>query len=477
MIRSSNAIESGQGAIARGPSREASSRPAFIIMMVFLVMGFLTAGGARDDLLSLLVWRPISMVVLALALAIGWREAWLNGRALLALALSVVGLTALHLVPLPPAVWTALPGRDILVSIYRDAGMALPWQPLSVAQARTWNALFSLAAPVAALVLVLTLDANSQRKLMLALIALGFVSGIIGMLQALGPAQGMLYFYRITNNGVSVGLFANRNHQAAFLAVMFPLIAANLSLFTGKPEQLFFHRAIAIAGGVLLVPLILMTGSRAGLVLGVAGIASAWWVFQSPVARVRSAERKTDNRKRLIGFCLAGVLLVFSIIVALRTPALQRLVETDPADELRFSALPIIVQAIGRFFPFGSGAGTFVEVYQIFEPNKFINPSYFNHAHNDFAELLLTTGLPGVALIFWAGFLGLASLVSLFRSRGLKPGERGFQAQVMGRAGFSIVAMLALYSAADYPLRVPSLMLLVAVAAAWCSVAYKAARK
>lgn len=477
MIRSSDAVESGQGAVARRAPKEASSRPAFIILMVLLVTGFLTAGGARDDLLSLLVWRPISMVALALAVAIGWRVAWLNGRALLALALSVVGLIALHLLPLPPAVWTALPGRDILVSIYRDAGMALPWQPLSVAQARTWNALFSLAAPVAAVVLVLTLDANSQRKLMLALIWLGFLSGIIGMLQALGPSQGPLYFYRITNNGVSVGLFANRNHQAAFLAAMFPLIAANLSLFKGKPEQLFFHRAIALAGALLLVPLILMTGSRAGIVLGVVGIAAAWWVFRSPVAKVRSAERKTDNRKRLIGFGLAGVLLVFSIIVAMRTPALQRLVETDPADELRISALPIIAQAIERFFPFGSGAGTFVEVYQIFEPNKFITAMYFNHAHNDFAELLLTTGLPGAALIVWAGFLGLASLRSLFRSRNLKPGERGFQAQVLGRAGFSIVAMLALYSAADYPLRVPSLLLLVAVAAAWCSAAHTAARK
>jgi O-antigen ligase len=466
-----NTMDSKQGGGAN------PSRIAYLVLMLLLVAGFLFAGGARDDLLSLLVWRPLSMVVLAIALVVGWRAAWLNGRAVVALALSVVGLTALHLVPLPPAIWTALPGRDILVSIYRDAGMALPWQPLSVAQARTWNALFSLAAPVAALVLVLNLDAQGQRKLMLALIALGFVSGIIGMLQALGPAQGPLYFYRITNNGVSVGLFANRNHQAAFLAAMFPLIAANLSLFKGKPEQLFFHRAIAIAGGLLLVPLILMTGSRAGIVLGIVGIASAWWVFRSPVAHVRSAERKTDNRKRLIGFGLAGVLLVFSIIVAMRTPALQRLVETDPADELRLSALPIIVQAIERFFPFGSGAGTFVEVYQIFEPNKFVTAFYFNHAHNDFAELLLTTGLPGVALIIWAAFLGLASLRSLFRSRGEKPGERGFQAQVLGRAGFSIIAMLALYSAADYPLRVPSLMLLVAVAAAWCSAAYKAARK
>src|SRR3989344_877588 len=267
-----NKLEIRQG--VRGDS----GRAAYLVLLVLVITGFLVAGGARDDLLSLLFWRPLSMVVLAIALVIGWRAAWLNGRAVLALALAVVGLTALHLVPLPPAIWTALPGRDIIVSIYRDAGMALPWQPLSA-------------------------------------------------------AQGPFYFYRITNNGVSVGLFANRNHQAAFLAAMFPLIAANLSLFKGKPEQLFFQRAIAIAGGLLLVPLILMTGSRAGLAVGVIGMASAWWVLRSPTAQVRSAERKTDNRKRLIGFCLTGVLLLFSIIVALRTPALQRLFQTDPADE------------------------------------------------------------------------------------------------------------------------------------------------
>ncbi len=461
----------------RQGQREGSSRVAYLVLMVLLVAGFLVAGGARDDLLSLLFWRPLSMVILALALVIGWREAWLSGRAALTLALSVVGLTVLHLVPLPPAIWTALPGRDILVSIYRDAGMALPWQPLSVAQARTWNALFSLAAPVAALVLALTLDAHSQRRLLLALLALGFLSGIIGMLQALGPAQGPFYFYRITNNGVSVGLFANRNHQAAFLAAMYPLIAANLSLFKGKPEQLFFHRAIAIAGGLLLVPLILMTGSRAGLALGLIGIASAWWVFRSPVAQVRSAEKKTESRKRLISFGLVGILLVFSAIVAVRAPALQRLIETDPADELRITALPIVFEAIERFFPFGSGLGTFVEVYQIFEPDRLITPSYFNHAHNDFAELLLTAGIPGVLLLLWAAVLGLLCLRALLRSRSTKLNDPGFQAQVLGRAGFSIVTMLALYSAADYPLRVPSLMLLAMIAVAWCSNAYRATRK
>ncbi len=463
-------------------SQQSSVTPSFLRsplmgLVGLLVAGFWMAGGARDDLISLLVWRPLSMIVLALAIAACWPTAWRNGRSLLTFALAAVALPVLHLIPLPPALWTSLPGRDLVVDIYRDAGIALSWQPLSLAQARTWNALFSLGAPFAALVLALSIDAPKHRRVVFALLALGFTSGIIGMLQAIGPAQGPLYFYRITNNGLGVGLFANRNHQAAFLAAMYPLLAANLSLFKGKPEQLFFHRAIAIAAGLFLIPLILMTGSRAGIILGLLGIASAWWVYRSPVAKLRSAERKTEVRTRMIGFGLVAVLVAFAVIVAARTPAVGRLVETDPAGELRVIALPVIMDAVERFFPFGSGLGTFVETYQIFEPNRLITANYFNHAHNDFVELLLTAGIPGALLILWAAVLGFMALRSQFKLRAMTSDAPGFQAQVLGRAGLAIIVMLALNSAADYPLRVPSLMLLAAVAAAWCSNARRAEQK
>ena len=242
------------------PAQAQASFPAYILSFAFLVFGFLVAGGARDDLVSLLLWRPFSMVLLALSVALYWRTSWANGRALLIFALAIVALPALQLVPLPPAVWTSLPGRELLVAIYRDAGMALPWQPLSVAQARTWNALFSLAAPLALLVAALSLHDHWQRRLVVVLIVIGFISGIIGVVQAIGPAKGPLYFYRITNNGLSVGLFANRNHQAMFLAMIIPLLAANLSFFKGKPDQLLFRRAITIAGGLMLLPLISVMG-------------------------------------------------------------------------------------------------------------------------------------------------------------------------------------------------------------------------
>ena len=162
-------------------------RQAFIIALILLASGFLIVGSGRDDLVSLLLWRPLSALLLCLAVVTCGAEAWHRGRALFLFALAVALLTALRLVPLPPAIWTALPGSEVIVSVYRSAGMELPWQPLTVAQARTWNALFSLMGPSAVLVDVLVLDMQRHRQLLLLLIGIGFLSGIIGMIQAIGP--------------------------------------------------------------------------------------------------------------------------------------------------------------------------------------------------------------------------------------------------------------------------------------------------
>lgn len=455
----------------------APDRASFGVAVMLLVSAFLMVGSGRDDLLSLLVWRPLSAFLLALSIVLSGTEAWRRGKAVLIFGAAVFALMTAHLIPLPPEIWTKLPGRDLLVKIYEVSGIALPWQPLSMAQARTWNALFSLAGPAALLITTLALDRRRHQQLLQLILGIGFLSGIWGLLQALGPANGILYFYKITNQGVSVGLFANRNHQAALLATMYPLLAAHLSLFKGAPDRLFFYRSMTIAGACLLVPLILMTGSRAGLILAVIGIAFAWWVYKKPIAQGRVGGIRSEHRSRLVAVGFAVMLLLVVAMVAIRTPALGRLLDTDAASELRVQAFPVIMEAVEAFFPFGSGIGTFVEAYQLFEPDSFVSPSYFNHAHNDLIELLMTGGLPAALLVVWAALLGVMAFIALSRRRAAGHDEADFAVQVMGRAGFAVLTMLALASVVDYPLRVPSLMLYAAVATAWCSNAYRLTRK
>ena len=154
-----------------------------------------------------------------------------------------------------------------------------------------------------------------------------------------------------------------------------------------------------------------------------------------------------------------------------RAEAIERLLSADATEDLRWATLGPIINAAWQYFPIGSGIGSFVEVYQVHEPASALVINYVNHAHNDWVEILLTTGLPGAllaGLALWGYFKGAWSVVGRERSAG-----RDAQ---FARLGAVILGMLAFASLTDYPLRVPSLSCLFVVAAVWLSEGRKTGR-
>jgi O-antigen ligase len=135
--------------------------------------------------------------------------------------------------------------------------------------------------------------------------------------------------------------------------------------------------------------------------------------------------------------------------------ALQR---SAIASDARFSFWPLVVSAAGQFQPFGSGIGTFVPAYQMFEPRSALAPLFVIHAHNDYLELALEAGFPGIALclvgIVWLGFAGFRALSGFSRFGA----ERGY--------AVTILAAIALHSLVDFPLRTIAVSCLFAACAA-----------
>ncbi|MBX9898348.1 MAG: O-antigen ligase family protein [Qipengyuania sp.] len=444
------------------------AQPVFVLLAILVGVQFLIGGASRDDVVSLMVLRPLNVLILALSIFWGWRLAWQHSRPLLIFGLATVGLTLIHLVPLPPALWTALPGRDIVADIFDAAKVPLPWQPISLAQIRTWNALFFLAGPLAALILTAGLGRFANGLVLRALIAIGLISGLIGLLQAIGPVKGPLYFYRITNFGDGVGLFSNRNHQAVFIAAMFPLLAAHFSLWRANADRLMFQKVLTASVALFFVPLILVSGSRIGLILGAFALGLAAWVYSPPQAvgrRDSLALYRRLTRTASIGAAVLGVALLS--IVAVRARLLERLFASDPSTEIRVQALPTNLEIAGAFFPIGSGIGSFVEVYRYFEPDALLNERYLNHAHNDFLEAVMTAGLPGLLLIVAALSMGLLGALRLARAGRVAVGSPVRSEIILGRAGIATLFLLALASVTDYPLRVPSLAVVAAISATW----------
>ena len=445
--------------VTRSLFKNASVAAPFWVMVLFLVLLFLTGGGARSDIQSLVILRPAAAVVIGYAL---WGLTWEQVRPfrfLLYFSGAIVLLVALHLIPLPPAIWGALPGRGLSVEIDRVAQLGDVWRPLSLVPSETWNALYALLIPAALLLLAIRLTREQRFALLPVMILLGLFSGFIGLLQAIGPNDSPLYLYRITNNGAAVGLFANRNHQAMMLACLFPMLAVFASVGVQTVEQARLRGWLSLAAGGFLVPLLLVTGSRAGLILAVIGLASVPLIYRRPeISRPPKRKINRFDPRVLIGVGAILTLATLTMIMS-RAQSIDRIVAPDSIEELRFAIWPYITNLVGKYFPVGSGIGSFVDVYQINEPTALLSVDYVNHAHNDWLEILLTGGLPALILL-------IIAVIAWVRAAFAMSGGSARDV-VFGKLGLAVALILALASVGDYPLRVPIMASFIVLAAIW----------
>jgi O-antigen ligase len=215
----------------------------------------------------------------------------------------------------------------------------------------------------------------------------------------------------------------------------------------------------------VLIPLILITGSRAGVVLSVVGFAWAALIFKTPSSRVIRGEEPGTRRLVVSGVALYGLGIAFLAAILARAEALERLLGGDDGGISRVKIWAITVQQAKEFFPFGTGFGNFAEMFRIVETNEMLSPFYINRAHNDWLELLLSGGLPAFALLALFLVWWLRCARSLLRKT-----VRRTTAGRLGVTGLAISSILGLASTVDYPLRVPSLACLFIVGLVWISV-------
>jgi len=411
----------------------------------------LTGGSSQPAVASLQILRPIAILVSAYACFMMQAEHWRQHRAIFVVLGAVILLTVLHLVPLPPNIWHALPGRALIRDIDVVVGAENNWRPLSMVPADTWNALYALAVPAAVVLLVAQLDRAADTRILVVLIVLIAMSGGIGLIQSIGID---LRVYRSADMGG--GLLANRNHQAVMLVLLFPMLAAVARIKraeTGGPAVIILSVSLA----VIAIPLILVTGSRSGFLVAILALPIvAYVVFEPGVVRSWGA--------RGFGLRVGGVLGVAAILVGLmafvaRDSALSRL--QGVVGDTRIPIWNSIVAALPTYLPWGTGAGSYARAYQVHEPYRLLRPGFSNHAHNDYLEVLFTAGVPGVLILLVAVAL---FAIALTRAAG-RPGSDG----LFNRLGVATVAILAIASMTDYPIRTPFISAVFAVAAVWAS--------
>jgi O-antigen ligase len=408
--------------------------PAYLFLCLIL-------GGSPQGLWGNAILQLLAVAIIAWAL-IERREESLPPLAkqlliIIALALSLI---LIQMLPLPAAIWTALPGREFVVRGFEILGIAPGAMPISLAPYDSMATLLALLPPLGMLAAIIGLRAYSTAWLAAALVAGAMAGVLLGILQVSSPSPetSSWYLYRVSNFGLATGLFANSNHMANLLLVTIPFVAAVGATLRERAADVRMRSAglaVASSGLVLAIVGLILNQSLAGIGLGVPVVLASLLILLGPSG--------VWTRRWLMAIGVGGLAAIALLWASPISSPLNKLgASTSIATRHEIAANSLALA--GEFAPIGTGLGTFPRFYSMSEDPTKVDRYYVNHAHNDYLELAVETGVPGLLLIllflaWWAVAVG----------RMLQSAA----ADQFALASAIASAAILLHSVVDYPLR------------------------
>lgn len=403
-----------------------------------LTAALLGGGGSRFPMQEMLVYLS---ALPALYLAFSKNNAPLQDARLRYakwFIIAIISIVVIQLIPLPPFIWQSLPGREVLAEAATIIGAANEWRPLSIDSAHTISASLYIIVPFTAFLAVMTLHAEDQTSLIWCLFAAAIAHIMISLGQTLSGGESF-YMYQTTHKGLPIGIFANRNHIALFLLLSIILLpsafAPRLSSAPIVKLMLFWCTAIVFTIAIIA------TNSRAVTVLLLLTL-----TFLAIISLPTQHRRK--GMMAIIMAVMAASALIWAAWQSNNLGSLQGLSDRFQQEEdYRYEFWPETLTTAAHYFPIGSGIGTFDEAFRSQESLDIVGTHFVNHAHNDYVELVIENGVIGLALIAAIFTILLPAIRSAVRNHNLQ------KAPDLPLLASWAIAMIALHSMVDYPLR------------------------
>jgi len=303
-----------------------------------------------------------------------------------------ISLILFQLLPLPKTIMSLI--SPATASLYQKFSFnSVNAYTISIYADSTINMLLQFLACFFVFFVVLNYidDEKKIKRLIFMIILSGFIYSFYGIIK------------RLTALGPEFSTFTNRNHFSAYVQMIIPL-SITYSL-TGTSRSLRY--LIIFMASVMTLALFLCL-SRAGII--------SFFLSAFLLLFLLRAKKSIRNR---IGVIIIVVLILSVIIgVAGLSPVIQRLgTLRSPFEPLSFR-LDLIKDSLKiiKDFPlWGIGFGALGEIFQKYRSIRI--PESFSFSHNEPAQLMAETGMPGFFLIFLFLFFYIKKILALFFRR------------------------------------------------------------
>ncbi|MEW5902335.1 MAG: O-antigen ligase family protein, partial [Acidobacteriota bacterium] len=161
---------------------------------------------------------------------------------------------------------------------------------------------------------------------------------------------------------------------------------------------------------------------------------------------VSGERRRRQRARRVIRTVALGV--VFTVVIIGIRPIIERFSLEDLRNEARPVFYRLTMEMVKNFPLFGTGPGTYVYAYTMFEKKDL--GGVLEHAHNDYLEVLAESGVVAGGCLILLAFGALGYVFVKWMGRG----DDFVRGVVLGcMAG---VAAVLLHSLTDFSLRMPA---------------------
>lgn len=249
-------------------------------------------------------------------------------------------------------------------------------------------------ASYAAIVFLLTQTLTRTRHIRRSAIAFtlyGTAIAAFAIIQNLS-SPGTLYWVRTPRFGGWVyGPYVNHNHYAGLMEMLtpIPLVFAFSRYAAGR------RKWAAASAAALMGASIFLSGSRGGMAAFSLQVAIFFWF----VFRERAHGRMASIMAIFLIASLALVGWIGGSEVTKRIATLSPHEYSELGSDLRSTINRDALHMFAKKPTLGFGAGTFREVYPQFR--SLYTNFLIDHAHNDYLELLVETGIVGFGIGFW----------------------------------------------------------------------------